>query len=202
MVAGAKAKRFKRALGITQGSFFLYDAVGLFDCFQVSGEQRLGFQAFHSRVSLPRDSLSDSGTTIKLGANEKNAVAMWGPYEIDKKAFDLAVKRKRLLDAGTIKYRADDRLYRKDRVAISCFHAMAGLNELFPNGGLFGTGFKMWGLNGTARVLIEYTKTAHFKHVLLEPVDVKKDRYGFVYAPTRNGHGLYNPFINASAYRR
>ena len=140
--------------------------------------------------------------TIKLGANEKNAFAMWGPYEIDKKAFDLAVKRKRLLDTGTIKYRADDRLYRKDRVAINCFHAMAGLNELFPNGGLFGTGFKMWGLNGTARVLIEYTKTANFKHVLLEPVDVKNDRYGFVYAPSRNGHGLYNPFRNASAYRR
>ena len=140
--------------------------------------------------------------TIKLGANEKNAFAMWGPYEIDKKAFDLAVKRKRLLDTGTIKYRADDRLYRKDRVAINCFHAMAGLNELFPNGGLFGTGFKMWGLNGTARVLIEYTKTANFKHVLLEPVDVRRDRYGFVYAPTRNGQGLYNPFINASAYRR
>jgi hypothetical protein len=140
--------------------------------------------------------------TIKLGANEKNAVAMWGPYEFDKKGFDLVVERKRLLDTGTIKYRADDRLYRKDRVAINCFHAMAGLNELFPNGGLFGTGFKMWGLNGTARVLIEYTKTANFKHVLLEPVGVRKDRYGFVYAPTRNGHGLYNPFRNASAYRR
>ena len=66
---------------------------------------------------------------------KKNAFAMWGPYEIEKKAFDLAVKRKRLLDTGTIKYRADDRLYRKDRVAINCFHAMAGLNELFPDGG-------------------------------------------------------------------
>ena len=140
--------------------------------------------------------------TIKLGANEKNAVAMWGPYEIDKKGFHLAVKRKRLLDTGTIKYRADDRLYRKNRVAINCFHAIAGLTELFPNGGIFGTGFKMWGLNGTARVLIEYTETASFKGVLLEPVDVKKDRYGFVYAPTRNGHGLYNPVRNASAYRR
>jgi hypothetical protein len=95
-----------------------------------------------------------------------------------------------------------DRLYRKDRVAINCFHAMAGLNELFPDGGLFGTSFKMWGLNGTARVLIEYTETANFKGVLLEPVDVKKDRYGFVYASTRNGHGLYNPVRNASAYRR
>ena len=140
--------------------------------------------------------------TIKLAANERYAVGMWGPYEIDKKGFDLAVDRKRLLDTGTIKYRADDRLYRKDRVAINCFHAIAGLTELFPNGGIFGTGFKMWGLNGTARVLIEYTERATIKGLLLEPVDVRKDRYGFIYAPTRNGHGLYNPVRNASAYRR
>ena len=131
--------------------------------------------------------------TIKLGANEKNAVAMWGPYEIDKKAFDLAVKRKRLLDTGTIKYRADDRLYRKDRVAINCFHAMAGLNELFPNGGLFGTGFKMWGLNGTARVLIEYNETANFKHVLLEPVDVKKTATDLSMRPPEMGTGFIIP---------
>jgi hypothetical protein len=30
--------------------------------------------------------------------------------------------------------------------------------ELYPNGGLFGTGFKMWGINGTKRVLIEYNQ--------------------------------------------
>jgi hypothetical protein len=140
--------------------------------------------------------------TIKLAVDAKNAVAMWGPYEINKVGFDLGVRRKRLLDGGTIKYRADDRLYRKDKVAISCFHAMAGLDELYPNGGLFGTGFKMWGFNGTARVLIEYTAKAHFKKLLLDPVDVKKDRYGFVYAPTRNGPVPYDPLRNASAYRR
>ncbi|HET9366795.1 MAG TPA: hypothetical protein VFO22_01910 [Candidatus Udaeobacter sp.] len=140
--------------------------------------------------------------TIKLAVDAKNAVAMWGPYEINKTGFDLGVRRKRLLDGGTIKYRADDRLYRKDKVAISCFHAMAGLDELYPNGGLFGTGFKMWGFNGTARVLIEYTAKAHFKKLLLDPVDVKKDRYGFVYAPTRNGPVPYDPLRNASAYRR
>ena len=138
--------------------------------------------------------------TIKLGANVKNAVAMWGPYEIDKRGFDLGVRRKRLLDAGKIKYRADDRLYRKDQVAINCFHAIAGLDQPFPNGGIFGTGFKMWGLNGTARVLIEYTEKASNKGLLLEPVDVKKDRFGFVYAPKRNAHGIYNPVRNASAY--
>jgi hypothetical protein len=138
--------------------------------------------------------------TIKLAADEKNAVAMWGPYEIGKEGFYLGVKRKRLLDEGAIKYRADDRLYRKDRVAINCFHAMAGLDELFPNGGLFGTGFMMWGFNGTARVLIEYEERASAKGLLLEPVDVKNDRYGFVYAPTRNGAVPYDPVRHASAY--
>jgi hypothetical protein len=140
--------------------------------------------------------------TLKLAVNVKNAVGMWGPYEIKKQAFDLAVKRKRLLDGGTIRYRADDRLSRKDRVAINCFHAMAGLEELYPNGGFLGTGFRMWGINGTARVLIEYTKKVQNKHMLLEPVDIKKDLYGFVYAPKRNSLWLYNPFPNAQAYHR
>ena len=140
--------------------------------------------------------------TIKLAVNDKNAVAMWGPYEIAKQGFDLGVQRKRLLDGGTIKYRADDRLYQKDKTAISCFHAMAGLDEIYPKGGLFGSGFKMWGFNGTARVLIEYTEKASNKGLLLEPVDVKNDRYGFVYAPTENGDVPYNPVRNASAYQR
>ena len=141
--------------------------------------------------------------TIKLAVDQKNAVAMWGPYEIKQQAFDLGVRRKQLLDGGTIKYRADDRLYRKDKVAISCFHAMAGLDELYPNGGLFGTGFLMWGFNGTARVLKEYTEKASNKHMLLEPVDIKKDRYGFVYAPARNGEVPYDPIkTTAFAYHQ
>jgi hypothetical protein len=140
--------------------------------------------------------------TIKLAVDAKNAVAMWGPYEIRKKGFDLGVRRKRLLDGGTIKYRADDRLYRKDKVAISCFHAMAGLDELYPNGGLFGTGFKMWGFNGTARVLIEYSEKASNKGLLLDPVDVKKDRFVFVYSPTAGGPVPYDPAKSAAAYHR
>ena len=138
--------------------------------------------------------------TLKLAGNEKVAVGMWGPYEIRKEAFDLGVKRKRLLDGGSIRYIADDRLYRKDRVAINCFHAMAGLEELYPNGGFLGTGWRMWGIDGTARVLIEYTKAERNKGALLEPVDYKKDLYGFVYAPAVDSRGVYNPFRNASAY--
>jgi hypothetical protein len=140
--------------------------------------------------------------TIKLAVYDKVAVCVWGPYEITQGAFDLAVKRLRYLNSGQIKYRADDRLYRKNRVAINCFHAMAGLEDLFPNGGLFGTGFKMWGINGTARVLIEYKTRATQMHLLLEPVHEKKDRFGFVYAPARSDRGVYNPFPTASAYHR
>ena len=127
---------------------------------------------------------------------------MWGPYEIKKEAFDLAVRRKQLLDRGTIGYRADDRLYRKDRVAINCFHAMALPDDLYPDGGFLGTGFRIWGINGTARVLTEYTKNDSNKGLLLEPVDIKKDLYGFVYAPERNSRGLYDPFPSASAYHQ
>jgi hypothetical protein len=167
------------------------------------------FDGFGSRVDPRKNQCPISvgrnfrlDETLKLAVNDKSVVGMWGPYEIKQEAFDLGVKRMRLLDGGTIRYRADDRLYRKDRIAINCFHAMAGLDELYPNGGLFGTGFKMWGLNGTRRVLIEYTKKVSNKHLLLEPVDYKKDLYGFVYAPERNSRGLYDPFPNASAYRR
>jgi hypothetical protein len=140
--------------------------------------------------------------TIKLAVDAKNAVAMWGPYEIRKEGFDRGVARKRLLDEGKVKYRADDRLYQKDKVAISCFHAMAGLDEIFPKGGLFGSGLKMWGFNGTARVLIEYTEKPAFKKLFLEPVDVKKDRTIFVYAPAANGPVPYNPGKVAFAYHQ
>jgi hypothetical protein len=140
--------------------------------------------------------------TLQLAAREKVAVAMWGPYEIAKEGFYLGVKRKQLLDGGTIKYRADDRLYQKGKIAINCFHAMQSLDDLYPKGGFLDTGFKMWGFNGTARVLVEYTKKASDKGLLLDPVDIKKDRYGFVYTPTRNSPVPYDPLPEASAYHK
>jgi hypothetical protein len=60
----------------------------------------------------------------------------------------------------------------------------------------------MWGIKGTARVLIEYKAKARNKGLLLEPVDEKKNRIGFVYAPARDSHDIYNPFKSASAYGR
>lgn len=140
--------------------------------------------------------------TIKFAADARVAVCMWGAYEIAKPAFDLGVAREHLLDTGRIKYRADDRLYRKSQVAINCFRAMSNLDEPFPQGGAFGTGFRMWGFKGTARVLIEYTTRTNRRHLLLEPVDIQRDRYGFVYAPQCDSpRGTYNPFKSASAYR-
>jgi len=60
----------------------------------------------------------------------------------------------------------------------------------------------LWGINGTARVLIEYTKKVRNQGLLLEPPDIKRDLYGFVYASERNSHGLFDPFPNASAYHQ
>jgi hypothetical protein len=145
----------------------------------------------------------DLPTTLKLAVHEKGALGMWGPYEISKPGFELAVQRLRLLEKGTIKYVADDRRYRKDVVAINCFHAIAGLHEPFPDGGIFGTGFKMWGLNGTRQVLVQYTTADTHKGLLLEPVDIKKDLIGFVYAPDGTERGVYDPFTgSASAYHK
>ena len=146
----------------------------------------------------------DLPTTLGLAVDAKVAVGFWGPYEISKEGFDVAVGRLRLLESGELKYRADDRGLREEKVAINCFHAMSGLEELFPKGGFLGTGFKMWGLNGTRQVLREYTEQASLKGFLLEPVDIKNDLIGFVYAPSRDGGRIYNPFKGSSihAYRK
>lgn len=166
------------------------------------------FQGFGSRLftTWNRCPISpgknfDLETTIKLAVSVQNAVCMWGPYEVREEGFQRGVKRKELLDGGTIAYRADDRRTRKEGTAINCFHAMAGLDQLYPNGGLFGTGFKMWGINGTSRVLVEYKGRAEFRGILLEPIDVKKDRQGFVYAAAPDARKIYNPFKGeVSAY--
>lgn len=144
----------------------------------------------------------DLPATLKLAVDAKVAVAMWGPYEIIGPGFDLAIKRLRLLETGEIKYRADDRGYRKRKEAINCFHAMQSLDDLFPDGGFLDTGLLMWGFNGTKQVLREYTTRARDKGLLLEPVDLDKDVIGFVYAPERSGKGVYNPFYGGSAYRK
>jgi len=77
---------------------------------------------------------------------------------------------------------------------------MSGRDELYPKGGLLGSVLKMWGFNGTARVLIEDRGRAHYKKLLLDPVDGEKDRYGFVYAPSLNGPVPYDPLAEAAAY--
>jgi hypothetical protein len=51
--------------------------------------------------------------TIKLGAKGTKCRRHVGALRDHKKGFDLAVERKRLLDTGAIKYRKDDRLYRR-----------------------------------------------------------------------------------------
>jgi hypothetical protein len=157
--------------------------------------------AWNKCPAVPGQSF-DLTNTLKLAVNAKVAVGMWGPYEISKPGFDLGVQRLHLLEKGDIKYRADDRGYRKRKEAINCFHAMASLDDQFPDGGFLDTGLMIWGLNGTKHVLREYTTRARDKRLLLEPVDLDKDVIGFVYAPERSEKGVYNPFYGGAAYRK
>src|ERR1700751_5481057 len=62
------------------------------------------FDGAGSRVDPKRNKCSPSvgrsftlPETLRLAVNEKVAVGMWGPYEIRKEAFDIGVKRKRLM---------------------------------------------------------------------------------------------------------
>jgi len=72
--------------------------------------------------------------------------------------------------------------------------------NFIPNGGFLGTGFRMWGINGTARVLIEYTKAVRDKGPAPRAGRYQERSLRIVYAPERNSRGLYDPFPNASAY--
>ena len=84
--------------------------------------------------------------TIKLAVDAKNAVAMWGPHEIEKAAFDLAVKRKRLLDGGTIRIsrRRPSLSKRQSRYQLLSCHA--GFGRAFPKGGISWDGTQDVGL--------------------------------------------------------
>ena len=77
--------------------------------FRVSFGSRVDPTLNKCPVSVGRDFRLDE--TLKLAVNEEIPCGMWGPYEIRKEAFDLGVKRKKLLDGGTIGYKADDRAY-------------------------------------------------------------------------------------------
>ena len=62
-----------------------------------------------------------------------------------RRGFDVAVSRLRMLEKGAIRYRADDRLTRKERTAIYCFHPIAGLTKPYPDGEIFETAARTCG---------------------------------------------------------
>jgi hypothetical protein len=62
----------------------------------------VGSRIFASRNKCPL-SVGKNHTleeTIQLAVNARNAVCMWGPYEITKEAFDRGIRRIRLLEGG------------------------------------------------------------------------------------------------------
>jgi len=80
----------------------------------------------------------------------------------------------------------------QDQSRNQLFPCDAGLEELYPTADFLErdcyatvprkSSSLRCGASMARRVLTEYTKTVRDKGLLLEPVDIKKDLYGFVYA--------------------
>ncbi len=66
--------------------------------------------------------------TLRLVQADGQRVSLWGPYEIETRLYDRALKQIRLLESGTVRYKANDGFYRSDNVS-NCIHAVGVLSE-------------------------------------------------------------------------
>jgi hypothetical protein len=73
----------------------------------------------------------DLPQSLKYAASEGAQVAMWGPFRIQEKAYDLALKRIELLQSGKMAYIAMDRRFRGTAVT-NCIHAVSDLDTEQP----------------------------------------------------------------------
>ena len=64
--------------------------------------------------------------TIRFVQNDRQRVSLWGPYEIRPELFEMAGRQIEQLNAGRIRYKANDGLYRSDD-ATNCIHAVGVL---------------------------------------------------------------------------
>lgn len=128
-------------------------------------------------------------------------VGMWGPFEINEKFYKKGVERKKYLESGISKYIADDRLYRKSYAAFNCYHATTDLQVGFSEGGFLGTGFKMWGLNGSRHNLKEYlAKVSEWFVHPMSKHQIDEKLFGYVYSEKLKTENVQAPFVNAAAF--
>jgi hypothetical protein len=68
----------------------------------------------------------DLYATIRWALNTGQRVSMWGPYRIDQDLYCRAVRQVRLLESGTVQYKAVDAGW-PGTVASNCIHAVSSI---------------------------------------------------------------------------
>jgi hypothetical protein len=66
--------------------------------------------------------------TLRYALANGERVSLWGPYQICPELYALALKQIRLLESGTVLYKANDSWHRTDRVS-NCIHAVSATVE-------------------------------------------------------------------------
>jgi hypothetical protein len=69
--------------------------------------------------------------SIKFAATCNAQVSMWGPFLIQKKCYDMALKRIERLNSGQVAYVVLDRRFRGGE-ASNCIHAVSDLDVVQP----------------------------------------------------------------------
>jgi hypothetical protein len=66
--------------------------------------------------------------TIRFALGTEQRVSLWGPYQIEPDLYARAMQRVAQLNSGSVRYKANDSLYDRDRVT-NCIHAVDAITE-------------------------------------------------------------------------
>ena len=77
-----------------------------------------------SHALLPEDGHNFTlPETLDIVLGDEERVSLWGPYRIDERLYNGALRQYTLLQSGEVRYKAFDSLYPTDRVS-NCIHAV------------------------------------------------------------------------------
>jgi hypothetical protein len=81
----------------------------------------------HAYRLLPQDGVNlDLDGTLRWAVQDRQRISMWGPYQIDKELFDLALHQIEHLQTDRVRYKAVDTGFGRQRVS-NCIHAVSDL---------------------------------------------------------------------------
>ncbi len=109
--------------------------------------------------------------TLEWAQEEEKTSGIWGPYLMKNEAYNLGLARLRELKQNKVKYIADDFKWRDSKLAINCMHAISDLTPILSSkGGLLGTGWGNWGINGAQHTLQHLYKNG--EEIFIDNVNV------------------------------